>query len=107
MGLRYTDRQDYYEKIALQGWKGGEIRTFKFLNSGRDYTGGEYGLTYIYDVEYEGEKWSLWVKPNSPMAFGLLALFKDAEYSLEGKTVNVEKVTGAKQSDTRYKCQVV
>jgi hypothetical protein len=107
MPLTPGDRKTFYEKISLQGWKGGESLTVKFLNNGRDYTGPDYGLTYIYDVELGGAPRALWVKPGGPLAIGLVQLLTKDKPELEGRKVKILKETGEKRSDTRYTCTEV
>lgn len=102
MPLKASDRKDFYQKVPLQGWKGDECRHMKFLTNGRDFH-TEYGLVYIYDVEYEDEKRSLWVRPDGPLAYGLMAMLTPENDTLEGRTFEICKITGDKRSDTRYK----
>jgi len=97
----------FHDKIELGSWSGGEVKEMKFLDNGRDYMGKEYGLVYIYDVEYEGSIRSLWVRPNGPLFFGIIPLVTEEDPDLTGKTVKISKETGPARKDTRYNAEVV
>lgn len=98
-------QEEFSPRVDLKGWKHEEIRTFKFLDNGKDHNHAEYGLAYIYQVMYEKEKRSLWVKPRSPLAIGLQAVVNQT-LKLDGLTVSIQKIVGARQKDTRYNCVV-
>ena len=106
MPLTYQDRKDYYPSISLQGWRHEGERIFRFLDNGRDYH-AEYGLTYVYAVEHEGEKQSLWVRPDGPLAIGLLAMLSEEKPELKGRTFKITKTTGERRADTRYTAEEI
>jgi hypothetical protein len=114
MPLKYDERS-FLPMVSLQGWKDGETRTYAFLDDGVDYT-GEFGLTFIYKVESHSSKGlgttnlvqeNLFVRPKGPLAIGLTSLLSKDLPSLKGLKVDITKVLGEKQKDTRYNCEVV
>jgi hypothetical protein len=94
-------------RVKLQGWANKEERIWTFLDNGVDFTSTDYGLAYIYSVKYGGEDCNIFIRPKSPLAIGLQQLITDEYPELKGLTVKVTKTTGKKQSDTRYKAEIV
>jgi hypothetical protein len=75
----------------------GESKTFVFLNEGEKRTHQDYGTSIVFQVEYEGETMSFYVRENN---YALLKQIKELG-KLTGKAATISR-TGSKKSDTRY-----
>jgi len=75
----------------------GEEKTFVFINEGERRTHPEYGTSIVFQVEFEKEPMSFYVRENN---YSLLKQIKELG-NLTGTAVKISRV-GSKKSDTRY-----
>jgi len=102
-----NDEEDWRAKVSDSSTPvlkvaDGETKTFVFLNEGEKRTHSDYGTSIVFQVEFEKEKMSFYIRENN---YSLLKQVKEIG-KLTGTAVKVSRV-GSKKSDTRYTIEKV
>lgn len=112
--MKHEEQIILYESVDKDGWKDGEIRTYEFIDNGRDFDHPEYGVSYVYHVQRRDDGFdpnkdkTLYIRPKSALEIAFNPFLAQKNY-LNGRIFEFKKLIPVKndRSKDRYELKEI